>query len=101
MQSVRWFLFVAAVLVFLLAAVAPQVLGPVHRTAFRAAMLISRVTTPFAMGVLFYVLFTPVGFWMRRSGSGSPSFRRLRRGTLDSYWAFCPPVADRWMERPF
>jgi hypothetical protein len=62
-----------------LALVAPMSLQPVHRTWMRFGLLISKVTTPIIMGVIFFLLFMPVGLIMRLIGKDP-----LRRSLDDS-----------------
>ena len=50
------------------ALVVPARLGPVERAWMRLALLISRVTTPIFMGIVYYVVVTPTGFLMRVLG---------------------------------
>ena len=49
----------------------PGHLGSVHRAWMRLADLISSVTTPIIMGLLYFVVLTPAG-WLRRSVAHSP-----------------------------
>src|SRR3954471_13649007 len=39
----------------------PSVLGPVYAGWMRLAMLVSKVTTPIFMGIIYFVLLTPIG----------------------------------------
>ena len=53
----------------LLAAIAiPRSLGPVQHGWMRFAELLSKVTTPIVMGVLFFVVFVPFGVLKRLFG---------------------------------
>ncbi len=55
--------------VLVLAALAvPTLLGPVERAWMGLATLISKVTTPIFMGVVFFVVLTPIGLIMRLVG---------------------------------
>ena len=56
-------------LLVLAALVVPTQLGPVERAWMRLAHLISKVTTPIFMGVVYYLVMTPIGFLRRRMGS--------------------------------
>ena len=47
----------------------PTHLGPVERGWMRMARLLSRLTTPLFMGVVYYAVMTPIGFIRRRAGS--------------------------------
>ncbi len=51
--------------------VAPTRLGPVERAWMGLAHAISKVTTPIFMGVVYYLVITPVGI-IRRAVGGNP-----------------------------
>lgn len=80
------------VLLVLAGLVIPARLGPVYRAWMKLAELISRVTTPVFMGVMYYLVIAPSGFLMRTFGSNpirraqdSPSYwvrREKRRSDL-------------------
>lgn len=56
-------------MVFLLTAlIVPEALPPVHRTWMRGAQALSRITTPIILGILYFVVITPIGFLMRAFG---------------------------------
>jgi len=46
----------------------PTLLGPVNRAWMGLAHLISKVTTPIFMGVVYFVVLTPIGWGMRLAG---------------------------------
>lgn len=48
--------------------VAPTALGPVERAWMGLAHLLSKVTTPIFMGVVYFVVLTPIGLVMRLFG---------------------------------
>ena len=49
--------------------VVPTRLGPVERAWMRLAHAISKVTTPIFMGIVYFVVLTPIGAIRRRRGS--------------------------------
>ena len=49
----------------------PAQLGPVERAWMALAHAISKVTTPIVMGVMYLLVFVPVG-WLRRTMGGNP-----------------------------
>jgi hypothetical protein len=63
-------------------AVLPSRLGPVYRAWMRLAHLISKVTTPVFMGIVFYVAMAPIGILRRTIGSNP--IRHAPEG--GSYW---------------
>ena len=78
--------------------VVPTLLGPVERGWMGLAHLISRVTTPIFMGIVYFVAITPIGFIRRLAGS--PIWPRER--TASRWEPHTPAVADpERMERQF
>jgi hypothetical protein len=70
--------------------VVPGSLGPVHRGWMGLAHLLSRVTTPIFMGVVYFLVITPMGIVLRLFGKNALVHRPLK----DSYWRRCTPHAD-------
>jgi hypothetical protein len=64
----------------------PTYLGPVERAWMALAHLLSKVTTPIVMGVMYLVVLTPVG-WLRRTFGGNPMVHPQENG---SYWKSRP-----------
>ena len=79
----------------------PARLGPVERGWMSFARLISRVTTPVFMGIVYFLVLTPAGV-IRRTVGRNPLEHRLDNG---GYWAKRPArdreVSRRRMERQF
>jgi hypothetical protein len=50
--------------------IVPTMLGPVERAWMKLALAISKVTTPIFMGVVYFVVMTPIGM-LRRAFAGS------------------------------
>ena len=77
----------------------PTRLGPVQRAWMGLAMLLSRVTTPILMGVVFFLVITPTGLVMRLLGRNP----MVRRSVGDSYWVRRPEGVGRRsdLERQF
>lgn len=48
--------------------VAPTALGPVNKAWMGLAHLLSKVTTPIFMGVVYFLILAPIGIVMRLSG---------------------------------
>ena len=64
----------------------PTLLGPVERAWMKLAHLISKVTTPIVMGVMYLVVLTPVGI-IRRAMGGNPMVHAPKG---NSYWQSRP-----------
>jgi hypothetical protein len=71
----------------LAALVVPGSLGPVLRAWMGLAKAISRVTTPILLGIIYYLVITPIGLVLRLVGH-RPLVRRERSG---SFWV--PPAS--------
>lgn len=79
----EWWL--AAGVVFGLAGLlAPGILAPLNRAWVKLGLLMFHVVNPIVLGVLFYLVFLPIGLMMRWSGK---DMLRLRfDSAADTYW---------------
>ena len=76
----------------------PTRLGPVERAWMGLAHVISRMTTPIVMGMMYLAVITPVGIARRMLG-GNPL---VHAETDKSYWKTRPAAARRSrMDRQF
>jgi hypothetical protein len=60
----------------------PSRLGPLESAWMKLAHMLSKVTTPIFMGIVYFVVLTPIGF-IRRSFGGNPLVHKAER---ESYW---------------
>ncbi len=60
----------------------PSLLGPVQKAWMKMALLISKVTTPIFMGLVYYLSVVPIGLVMRMAGK-NPIAVAERNG---SFW---------------
>jgi len=76
----------AAAAIFFLAAgfLTPKLLRPVNLIWLKFGLLLHKIVNPIVMGLLFYVVFTPMGFIMRVAGK-DPLSLKLDKGAA-SYW---------------
>jgi hypothetical protein len=81
-SSIATVLFGLAGALLLAALLAPTRLQPVQRAWMRFALLLSKVTTPIFMGLVYFLVVTPTGLLMRAIGRNP---MRSRRGR-DTYW---------------
>jgi hypothetical protein len=78
--------------------IAPTALGPVNRAWMGLAERMSKITTPIVMGLLFYLVITPVGLLMRLFGNRPLDHRSPR----DSFWIERASGARRSaLDRPY
>jgi Saxitoxin biosynthesis operon protein SxtJ len=96
----RWPLPVAVI--FLIAALAaPKILAPLNRAWTALGSLLHSIVNPLVLGVLFYLVFTPFGWLLRRLGKDF--IRRAPAPDAASYWILRQPPgpAPETMSRQF
>jgi hypothetical protein len=95
-----WFLLLAC-LFSLTALYAPRILRPLNVAWMRLGALLHRLVTPLAMGIVFFVVVTPIAWMMRMFGQDP--LRLARDTNARSYWIERhPPGPDpRSMVRQF
>jgi Saxitoxin biosynthesis operon protein SxtJ len=82
--------FAAAAIVLLLALAAPRLLRPFNLVWFKFGLLLHRVVSPVIMGLMFFVVITPIGLMMRALGKRPLKLRF--EPNLETYWiARTPP----------
>ncbi len=72
----------------LLALVAPRLLHPLNVAWLRLGLLLGRIVTPVTLGVMFFLVFTPLGWLMRLTGKNLLGLRRD------------PAARTYWIARP-
>lgn len=81
----HWPFWLAAAIAFAITAwLWPAVLAPLNRFWFRLGRLLHRIVNPLVMGLLFFVVITPVGLLMRLCGKRPLALEFEREST--SYW---------------
>lgn len=74
---------IASVVVGLVAIVAPTVLTPFNKAWMKLGELMGKVVSPLVLGVIFFVLITPVALVTRLFGRDE---LRLKKADVSSYW---------------
>lgn len=75
----------------------PGILSRVYKAWMGLAVLLSKVTTPIFMGVIYFVVLSPIGAIMRLAGRNP-----LKIGGLETAWVTRPADARRGvLERQF
>lgn len=77
----------------------PLSLRPVYTGWMKFGLLLSRITTPLVMGIVFFLVVLPVGAVMRLAGK-DPMARKLEKDR-DTYRIPSQDPAGQSMERPF
>ena len=76
----------------------PTYLGPVERAWMGLAHLISKVTTPIFMGIVYYLVMTPMGLIRRLVGGNALDHGRAKS---DTYWIDKDTERTGGLERQF
>ena len=78
--------------------VAPMSLRPVYRAWMRFGLLMSRVTTPLIMGIVFFLMITPMALVWKLFGKDAMA-RKLDNSTSYRVQSRKPPIEN--LKRPF
>lgn len=84
----RWWWLVPAAALLVAALAAPRLLAPLNRAWMAFGLLLARIMNPLILGVMFFVVVTPIGL-LKRLFSGAETRRRAD-----------PAVASYWRRRP-
>lgn len=79
----RWALALSAVL-FIVTLIKPALLHPFNLVWTRLGVLLGRLVTPVILGLLFFLVITPIGWLMRRMGK--QALRLHPEAQAGSYW---------------
>jgi hypothetical protein len=88
-HRVRWWAIALSGCFLLLGLAAPRALHPLNRAWTALGLLLHRVTNRILLGVLFYFVFTPFGWVLRRMGKDF--LRLIPTPDAESYWILRQP----------
>jgi hypothetical protein len=77
-------IFLALALVFfVLALLMPVALRPLNKAWYKLGLLMGRVVSPIVLGILFFILISPIAIVMRLAGRDP---LKLRKQDVQSHW---------------
>ncbi|MCZ6516706.1 MAG: SxtJ family membrane protein [Gammaproteobacteria bacterium] len=79
--------------------IAPSTLRPIYRLWMRFGLVMSRITSPIMLGLVFYLVFVPAGLIMRAFGKDAMS-RKFDKNA-ESYRVQSKKAPPEKLERPF
>ena len=91
LEGVAQFLVVLGVLLVVLGVVVPKILVYPNKAWMKLAEVLSFITTPIILGLVYFVVLTPIGI-IKRAMGWDPLHRRAARTGNDSYWR---PYSER------
>ena len=83
-EAIRWWSAGVAAMFALVALVKPALLAGLNRLWMKLGILLGKVVSPIALGILFYVVITPIGVMIRLTGKDP--LRLKFEPDADSYW---------------
>jgi len=89
----RWWAIVIAIAFALVATTRPGLLAVLNRWWTQLGVLLGRIVSPVALGLLFYLAITPIGLIMRLAGK-DPLLLKRDAGAA-SYWRRREPPGPR------
>jgi len=89
-HPVRGWAFVLSAIFCFVALVAPKALAPLNRIWTALGALLHRVTNPIILGILFYFIFTPLGWLLRRMDKSTLRLTWVKDAA--SYWIVREPA---------
>lgn len=100
-SPVRWWALIIASIFLLLALALPQSLSFLNRLWTRFGYLLHKITSPIALGIIFYLTVAPMGLVMRAFKKDLLRLRMDKQAT--TYWIKrTPPGPDpKTMHNPF
>ena len=80
----RWWAAGIAVGLAVVAVVRPSILAPLNRLWMRFGLLLGKIVSPIALGIVYYLVLTPVGILLRIQGKDPLRLKPDKDKT--SYW---------------
>ncbi len=82
--GLNWWAVAVAGLFLALALLRPALLAPLNRAWTRFGLVLHRIVNPVIMGLIFYLVITPVALAMRLAGRDA--LRLRKSAAAESYW---------------
>lgn len=82
--SIRVWSLVVSVAFGVVALAAPTVLAPLNKLWLKLGLLLHRIVSPIVLGIMFFLVITPMGLLMRALGKDPLRLRFDRAGS--TYW---------------
>ena len=78
----EWSLIISSILL-ILGATNSRLLNPLNKLWFKFGLLLGKVVSPIVMGIIFFLIVTPIGIFMRLL---KKDLLRLKYNNSDTYW---------------
>ena len=88
-----WFFLAGATFFFVATLAYPSILGPLNRAWMKFGFLLSQLVNPLILGVVFFLIITPIAVVRRLLGKDSLHLKS--KPGLESYWVDRNPPGPR------
>ena len=88
-----WLFLAGSVILFVVTLARPSILSPLNRAWFKFGLLLGQVVNPLILGVVFFLVITPIAVIRRLLGKDS--LRLKSKPSLESYWIDRNPLGPK------
>ena len=88
-----WLFLAGSVILFVVTLARPSILNPLNRAWFKFGLLLGQVVNPLILGVVFFLVITPMAVIRRLLGKDS--LRLKSKPSLESYWIDRNPLGPK------
>ena len=82
-ESIRIWLLIISIIFLVLGLLNSKILTPLNKLWFKFGILLGKIVSPFVMGIIFFLVVTPIGLIMRLFGK---DVLNLKYNKNKSYW---------------
>ena len=82
-ESIRLWSLIISLIFLILGILNSKILSPLNKVWFKFGILLGKVISPIIMGIIFFLVVTPIGFIMRLLGK---DLLNLKYSDIKSYW---------------
>ena len=82
-EDIRIWSLIISLIFLILGLINSRILNPLNKLWFKFGILLGKIVSPIIMGIIFFLVVTPIGFIMRVLGK---DLLNLKFNTNKSYW---------------
>ena len=82
-EEIRIWSLIISIIFLILGLINSRILNPLNKLWFKFGILLGKIVSPIIMGIIFFLVVTPIGFIMRILGK---DLLNLKFNTNKSYW---------------
>ena len=89
-----WLFLAGSVILFVVTLARPSILSPLNRVWFKFGLLLGQVVNPLILGVVFFLVISPMAVIRRLLGKDSLHLKS--KSNLESYWIDRSPAGPKF-----